>query len=517
MDHILISGPPGLGKYNPRPYYCQRARGWLSRDLRPSHHQGRRPGRAAHQFAGAGSAVHRRDSSAESDGRGAALSRTRGSATRSDDRRGPGRPVGADRPATLYPGRGNHPHRPGESPAARPFRHSAQDAILQPRRTAVDRRARRTAARHVAVLGCGIGDRKAVARHPTSSPAGCLRRIRDFAEVAGVRNLEQLHADQALTRLEVDGHGLDAQDRRYLSCISDIYEGGPVGVETLAAYMAEARDVLEDVIEPYLMQQGLLMRTPRGRTAGAARLGLSRTQTQVCQNLARGSAAAARPGVRRWSIATRTGSPMPIPTPAESSITAATSRSPSGRGSRCSATQACWRWSSAVAAITTASRVPPPIVQQSPSPSPSRFPAAAGGAPLHDRLSAAGAARRAHHRAVASHRLGRRQFHSRAAAAGRGRTTGGNDGENSPASTNSFAPEEFRACCANDYQPRPKSGAGVDAANHLGDDQTGAGDDAAARGWDWAGLVARAPCPAAPRWPAALVGGGVWRRLLLCR
>jgi Holliday junction DNA helicase RuvB len=72
-------------------------------------------------------------------------------------------------------------------------------------------------------------------------------------------------ADSALTRLEVDSLGLDLQDRRYLSMIADIYKGGPVGVETLAAGLSEPRDTIEDVIEPYLIQLGLVARTARGR------------------------------------------------------------------------------------------------------------------------------------------------------------------------------------------------------------------------------------------------------------
>ncbi|MGK4422674.1 Holliday junction DNA helicase RuvB C-terminal domain-containing protein, partial [Klebsiella pneumoniae] len=71
-------------------------------------------------------------------------------------------------------------------------------------------------------------------------------------------------ADKALTRLEVDRMGLDAMDRRYLGCIAETYGGGPVGVETLAAALAEQRDMLEEVIEPYLLQPGLVQRTPRG-------------------------------------------------------------------------------------------------------------------------------------------------------------------------------------------------------------------------------------------------------------
>ncbi len=92
-----------------------------------------------------------------------------------------------------------------------------------------------------------------------------LRRVRDFAAVGGHAVVDAKVADEALSRLEVDGRGLDAMDRRYLACIAENYGGGPVGVETLAAALSEQRDVIEDVIEPYLMQLGLLMRTPRGR------------------------------------------------------------------------------------------------------------------------------------------------------------------------------------------------------------------------------------------------------------
>ena len=77
-------------------------------------------------------------------------------------------------------------------------------------------------------------------------------------------------ADEALTRLDVDQLGLDAMDRRYLGCIAADYGGGPVGVETLAAALSEPRDAIEEIIEPYLIQQGLLQRTPRGRIATAS-------------------------------------------------------------------------------------------------------------------------------------------------------------------------------------------------------------------------------------------------------
>ncbi len=96
-----------------------------------------------------------------------------------------------------------------------------------------------------------------------------LRRVRDIASVGGHPSVSAAVADEALERLEVDANGLDAMDRRYLGCLAENYNGGPVGVETLAAVLSEQRDVLEEVIEPYLMQTGLLMRTPRGRCLSA--------------------------------------------------------------------------------------------------------------------------------------------------------------------------------------------------------------------------------------------------------
>ena len=107
-----------------------------------------------------------------------------------------------------------------------------------------------------------------VARRSRGTPriAGrLLRRVRDFAESAGAPAVDAKVADASLTRMEVDGLGLDAMDRRYLMMIADIYRGGPVGVETLAAGLSEPRDTIEEVIEPYMIQLGLIARTARGR------------------------------------------------------------------------------------------------------------------------------------------------------------------------------------------------------------------------------------------------------------
>jgi Holliday junction DNA helicase RuvB len=96
-----------------------------------------------------------------------------------------------------------------------------------------------------------------------------LRRVRDFAAADGAARIDRACAAKGLARLEVDGAGLDTLDRRYLKALIDNYGGGPAGVETLAYALAEARDSVEDVVEPFLLQQGFIQRTPRGRLACA--------------------------------------------------------------------------------------------------------------------------------------------------------------------------------------------------------------------------------------------------------
>jgi Holliday junction DNA helicase RuvB len=100
-----------------------------------------------------------------------------------------------------------------------------------------------------------------------------LKRVRDFASVGGHAKVDARIADQALTRLEVDQKGLDAFDKRYLSLIAENFGGGPVGIETIAAALGEARDAIEEIVEPYLMQQGFVQRTPRGRLLTGAAYG----------------------------------------------------------------------------------------------------------------------------------------------------------------------------------------------------------------------------------------------------
>ena len=125
-------------------------------------------------------------------------------------------------------------------------------------------------ARGARVLGAPMARDGAmeIARRSRGTPriAGrLLRRVRDFAAVDGVKVIDAAAADKALRMLEVDKEGLDALDHRYLDCIVRNYDGGPVGIETISAALSEPRDALEEIVEPYLLQQGFIGRTPRGR------------------------------------------------------------------------------------------------------------------------------------------------------------------------------------------------------------------------------------------------------------
>ncbi|WP_373045572.1 Holliday junction branch migration DNA helicase RuvB [Vulgatibacter sp.] len=127
-------------------------------------------------------------------------------------------------------------------------------------------------ARAAGILGVPIDDEGAgeIARRSRGTPRianRLLRRVRDFVQEAGKRTIDKAGADRALRRLEIDEAGFDAMDRRLLLAIMDRFGGGPVGLETLAASVGEESDTIEDVYEPFLLQEGFLMRTPRGRVA----------------------------------------------------------------------------------------------------------------------------------------------------------------------------------------------------------------------------------------------------------
>ncbi len=128
----------------------------------------------------------------------------------------------------------------------------------------------RVVVRAARVLGAPVAadGAREVAKRSRGTPriAGrLLRRVRDFAAVDGADLITAAVADKALRMLEVDHEGLDALDHRYLNCIARTYDGGPVGIETMSAALSEPRDALEEIVEPYLLQQGFIGRTPRGR------------------------------------------------------------------------------------------------------------------------------------------------------------------------------------------------------------------------------------------------------------
>ncbi|MFJ6024925.1 Holliday junction branch migration DNA helicase RuvB [Brevundimonas sp. NPDC092305] len=120
-----------------------------------------------------------------------------------------------------------------------------------------------------AITEDGAGEIASRARGTPRVAGRLLRRVRDFATAEGAATIDRLVAARSLARLEVDEAGLDSLDRRFLKALIENYGGGPVGMDTLAAAIAEARDAVEDVIEPYLLQQGFIQRTPRGRMACA--------------------------------------------------------------------------------------------------------------------------------------------------------------------------------------------------------------------------------------------------------
>ena len=140
-----------------------------------------------------------------------------------------------------------------------------------------------TRAAEILNIGIETAGASEIARRSRGTPRianRLLKRVRDFAQVVGNGVITADIADEALKRLHVDKMGLDRIDRRVLKCIIDKYDGGPVGIETIAAAVSEERDTIEDMYEPYLMQLGFLGRTPRGRVATKLaydHLGISQT------------------------------------------------------------------------------------------------------------------------------------------------------------------------------------------------------------------------------------------------
>ena len=182
---------------------------------------------------------------------------------------GPARAFGEARPAAVHAGRCDDARGHADQSAARPFRHRGAAGVLYAAGIAAHRDALvRTCWRCPSSQDGALE----IAKRSRGTPRianRLLRRVRDYADVRADGDATREVADAALTMLDVDSRGLDVMDRKLLQTVIEKFMGGPVGVDNLAAAIGEERDTIEDVLEPYLIQQGYLQRTPRGRMATA--------------------------------------------------------------------------------------------------------------------------------------------------------------------------------------------------------------------------------------------------------
>ena len=246
------------------------------------------------------------------------------------------------RPVALHAGRRHDAHRPAHHAAPRPLRHSDQARI-----STASTSSRRScgAARGCSGFALTAEGAHEIARRARGTPriAGrLLRRVRDFAAVAGAAAVDAKIADGALSRLEVDARGLDALDRRYLRLIAENFGGGPVGIETIAAALSEPRDAIEEIVEPFLLQQGFVAAHPARPRADARRplpIWASTSRAAAPDDpvqwrrrmIERGAGRPRRAGSRARRMSCRCASISRTPTSPASSITRITSILERGR------------------------------------------------------------------------------------------------------------------------------------------------------------------------------------------
>ncbi len=180
---------------------------------------------------------------------------------------GPERALRAPRPAALHARRRHHARGPAHVAAARPIRLYGTARVLSAGRAGPDPRACGASPRDRARARCGGGDRRPRARDAAHRQSAAPPRARLRRGAGRARGIELAHARFALEKLDVDEAGFDGVDRSLLLALLQKFDGGPVGLDTLAAALGEDRGTLEDLVEPFLIQGGYLDRTPRGRVA----------------------------------------------------------------------------------------------------------------------------------------------------------------------------------------------------------------------------------------------------------
>ena len=291
LDHVLLAGPPGLGKTSLAQIVASELGRRVRRHRRAgARAQGRR-GQLPHGARAAQRLLRRRDPPPPARARGDLLPGDGGPPAADHRRPGRGGEGGHARPARLHDDRRHHPHRPPHHAAARPLRRHAPARAL---RAGGPRQDRHALGRHPRRARSTTPARRrspSAPAAPRAWPTGCSSARATTRRCAGPGTSTPSVAREALDLLEVDAAGLDRLDREILTVICEKFGGGPVGLSTLAVAVGEEADTIEDVYEPYLLQQGFLMRTPRGRVATDARVRAPRARAFAASRARRPAAA----------------------------------------------------------------------------------------------------------------------------------------------------------------------------------------------------------------------------------